>query len=88
MAAGRRSAASGQGRREQRAITPEQVAEQVAEQVRRIGAHSGDDETASSMERQLYLAVIAAIADGHPSPQELALAAIQSQRWGFDRGTE
>lgn len=64
-----------------RIVTPDQVAEQV----RRIGAHSRDDEAACSMEYQLYRAVIASIAAGAPQPQELAMAAIQSQKWGFDR---
>jgi hypothetical protein len=64
-----------------RFITPDQVAEQV----RRIGAHSRDDEAAHSMEYQLYRAVIASIAAGAPLARELCEAAVQSQRWGFDR---
>jgi hypothetical protein len=59
----------------------------VAERVRRIGAHSRDDEAAFSMEYELYRAVIASIAMGAPMARELCEAAMLSQRWGFDRWT-
>jgi hypothetical protein len=68
--------------KEQKFATPADVAEMV----RRIGAHSADDETAHAMEYQLYRAVIASIAMGAPMARELCEAAIASQRWGFDRG--
>jgi hypothetical protein len=57
----------------------------VAERVRRIGAHSRNDTLAQSMEYELYRAVIASIAMGAPMARELAEAAIASQRWGFER---
>jgi hypothetical protein len=68
---------------EQKFITPDMVTERV----RRIGAWSAQDETALSMEYELYRAVIASIAMGAPMARELAEAAIQSQRWGFERRT-
>ena len=67
--------------KEPKHITPADVAERV----RRIGAHSRDDNLAHSMEYELYRAVIAAIASGAPMARELAEAAIMSQRWGFER---
>jgi hypothetical protein len=67
--------------KEPKFITPDDVAERV----RRIGAHSRDDELAHSMEYELYRAVIASIAMGAPMARELAEAAIMSQRWGFER---
>lgn len=57
----------------------------VAERVRRIGAHSRNDNLAQSLEYELYRAVIASIAAGAPMARELAEAAITSQRWGFER---
>lgn len=68
--------------KEPKFITPADVAEMV----RRIGAHSRDDETAHAMEYQLYRAVIASIAGGAPMARELCEAALRSQQWGFDRG--
>ena len=76
-------------RRAQRPKTPKEpkfiTPADVAEQVRRIGYHSPDDEVAQSMEYELYRAVIASIAAGAPMARELAEAAIASQRWGFER---
>lgn len=74
--------------RAQRAKEPKFITPaDVAERVRRIGAWSADDETALSMEYELYRAVIASIAMGAPLARELAGAAIRSQQWGFERKT-
>ena len=73
--------------RAQRAKEPKFITPaDVTEMVRRIGAHSRDDETAHGMEYQLYRAVIASVAMGAPMARELCEAAIASQKWGFDRG--
>ena len=68
----------------ERVVTPADVREMVS----RIGAHSRDDLTATTMEYQLYRAVIAAIASGAPMAAELAREAIRSQQWGFERWTD
>jgi hypothetical protein len=60
-------------------------ADKVAEQVRRIGAHSRDRALAHHMEDQLHLAVLAMIAQGAERPDELAAAALQTHRYGFER---
>jgi hypothetical protein len=58
----------------------------VAEQVRRIGAWSMQDDAAFAMEYRLFQSVIASIAGGAPMARELCEAAIQSRiRWGFER---
>jgi hypothetical protein len=59
--------------------------EHVLEQVRRVGAHSAEPETAHSMEDALYLGVLGAIAQGAPQPSVLAAAALTTQRYGFER---
>jgi hypothetical protein len=67
-----------------KAITPQDVAEQV----RRVGAYSAaGDETAHAMEDQLYLAVLAAIAQGTPHAAELARAALMTRGYEFGRYT-
>jgi hypothetical protein len=61
--------------------------EEITERVRRIGAHSRDDEAAHSMEDALYLAVLAAIAQGAPNAPALATAALGTRRYHFERYT-
>jgi hypothetical protein len=74
------------GQRERKPAEPKFITPaDVAERVRRIGAHSRKDDLAQSMEYELYRAVIASIAMGAPMARELAEAAIMSQRWGFER---
>ena len=63
-------------------------ADDVREAVRRIAARSADDRTAFAMEYELYRAVLAAIAQGGLTAETaryLALAALQSQKYGFER---
>lgn len=67
--------------KEPKFITPADVTERV----RRIGAHSRNDNLAQSLEYELYRAVIASIAMGAPMARELAEAAMMSQQWGFER---
>lgn len=65
-------------------------ADDVREQVHRIGAHSGNDRRAFAMEYELYRAVLAAIAQGGIREEDaryLALTALQSQKYGFERNT-
>lgn len=57
----------------------------ILEQVRRIGAHSTDDDTAHLMEDRLYLAVLIMIAQGAQGPSGLAAAALSSRRYEFRR---
>jgi len=60
----------------------------VREQVRRIGAYSAHaGATAHAMEDQLYLAVLAAIAQGAPQAAELAQAALMTRGYEFERYT-
>ena len=67
-----------------KAITPGDVHEQV----RRVGAYSVHaGATAHAMEDQLYLAVLAAIAQGAPQAAELAQAALMTRGYEFERYT-
>jgi len=60
----------------------------VLEQVRRIGAHSvRSPGTAHAMEDQLYLAILAYIAQGGEHAAEVAGAALQSRKYEFERYT-
>jgi hypothetical protein len=60
-------------------------AAEVLEQVRRAGAHSADPGDLARMERDLWAAVLAAIADGAPGAAELAATALMTLRYGHDR---
>lgn len=63
-----------------------ELAGQVAEQVRRLGAFSaGDPQRALAMEDELYRGVLALIAQGARSPAMLAATALQSQNYDLNR---
>lgn len=57
----------------------------VLEQARRAGAHSRDQRRLEVMERELHVAVLAAIADGAPMAQQMAAAALATLRYGRER---
>lgn len=59
--------------------------DEIVEQVRRAGAHSKDPETLEAMERELHVAVLAAIADGAPQAREMAAAALLTLKYGHER---
>lgn len=59
----------------------------VAERVRRIGAHSRSGDLAHAMEDALYLAVLAAVAQGAQEPEALAATALQTRKYEFRRYT-
>lgn len=65
----------------------DELVRDVAEQVRRVGAHSSQDRVAFAMEYELYRAVLALIAQGAPHAALLAETALQSQQYGFERST-
>lgn len=57
----------------------------VLEQARRAGAHSRDQRRLEVLERELHVAVLAAIADGAPMAQQMAAAALATLRYGHER---
>lgn len=57
----------------------------VLEHARRAGAHSRDQRKLEVMERELHVAVLAAIADGAPMAQQLAAAALTTLNYGHER---
>jgi hypothetical protein len=59
--------------------------DEVVEQVRRAGAHSNDADALEAMERELHVAVLAAIADGAPQAREMAAAALLTLKYGHER---
>ena len=59
--------------------------EEVRNEVARIKAMAGDDEAAHSAEDQLHANVLAAIADGHPFPEKIALEALRTLGIEFAR---
>lgn len=59
----------------------------VLQQVRRVGAHSGDPGAMEAMETELHRAVLAAIANGAPDAQALAATALLTLKYGYDRRT-
>jgi hypothetical protein len=71
------------GRRPPRRNFP--ALDEVVEQVRRAGAHSKDPEALEAMERELHVAVLAAIADGAPQAREMAAAALLTLKYGHER---
>jgi hypothetical protein len=58
---------------------------EVMERVRRAGAHSADEARLEAMERELHVAVLAAIADGAPQARELAATALLTLQYGHER---
>lgn len=71
------------GRRHPRRSFP--ALDEVVEQVRRAGAHSADPQVLEAMERDLHVAVLAAIADGAPQAREMAAAALLTLKYGHER---
>jgi hypothetical protein len=59
--------------------------DEVVEQARRVGAHSRDPGALEAMERELHVAVLAAIADGAPQAREMAAAALLTLKYGHER---
>jgi hypothetical protein len=57
----------------------------VLEMARRAGAHSRDQRRLEVMERELHVAVLAAIADGAPMAPQLAAAALTTLNYGHER---
>lgn len=57
----------------------------VLEHARRAGAHSRHQHKLEVMERELHVAVLAAIADGAPMAQALAAAALTTLNYGHER---
>ena len=71
------------GRRAPRRGYP--AVDEVLEQVRRAGAHSASPRVLEEKERELHVAVLAAIADGAPQARELAAAALLTLKYGHER---
>jgi len=57
----------------------------VREFVEEIRLSAGDDEVAHSMEDELYVAVLQAIANGADSPEKLAAEALKTKDIEFSR---
>ena len=53
--------------------------------VQAIRDQSGDDEGAHAAEDELYINVLAAIAEGARNPRKLAAAALETRQLGFAR---